>query len=174
MKLYAEQKWHVTYVFALLCFATTTVDAQRAMAPGPEVKQLQYFVGQWSSSGKMSLGTTSGDFSATDRQDWLDGGFFIENSSAFETPFGKGTLIELLGYDARRKVYIHESFSSTGQHTSSTGAFDGDTWVWTSLDGQSRHVIKILSPTSFSFKTELSSDGKSWTTLVDGKSTKRQ
>jgi hypothetical protein len=35
----------------------------------------------------------------------MKGAFFVENRSEFTTPFGPGTLLEIMGYDANRKVY---------------------------------------------------------------------
>jgi len=33
--------------------------------------------------------------------------------------------------------------------------------------------MKVLSPTAYSFKYEVSQDGANWTTVMDGKSTKK-
>lgn len=35
-----------------------------------------------------------------------------------------------------------------------------------------RFTMKVLSPTSYSFKYEMSQDGTTWNTVMDGKSTK--
>jgi len=34
-------------------------------------------------------------------------------------------------------------------------------------------TIKVLSPTSYSMKFEISMDGTTWTTFMDGKATKK-
>ena len=36
-----------------------------------------------------------------------------------------------------------------------------------------RYTMKVLSPTSYTFKYEMSKDGTNWTTVMDGKSTKK-
>ena len=33
--------------------------------------------------------------------------------------------------------------------------------------------MKVVSPTSYTFKYEMSQDGTSWTTVMDGKATKK-
>jgi hypothetical protein len=60
-----------------------------------------------------------------------------------------------------------------------TGTVDGDTWTWTSdenFGGQpvkGRYSTKVLSPTTYTYKFEVSPDGSQWTTVMDGKATKK-
>jgi hypothetical protein len=35
-----------------------------------------------------------------------------------------------------------------------------------------RYIMKILSPTAYSFKYDISKDGTNWTTIMEGKNTK--
>jgi uncharacterized protein DUF1579 len=166
---------HLSLVVGCLACLVSVVAAQnqrQAPQPSAELRKLEYFVGSTTSDGTMTLGPTKGTFAAKDHAQWMNGGFFVENRSEFTTPFGPGTLLEILGYDAARKVYTHDSYSSAGTHISSTGTVDGDTWTWTGTDGRSRHTIKVLSPSTFSFKTEISQDGKAWVTLSEGTGTK--
>ena len=61
---------------------------------------------------------------------------------------------------------------------SATGKREGKTWHWTSEmkmgseTMKTRVTITETSPTSHSFKMEMSSDGSNWTTAMDGVSTK--
>jgi hypothetical protein len=161
------------FVLATVAAFVASAAAQgRAPQPGPELKQLERFVGDSYSEGTMTAGQTSGKFTARDHAAWMGGGFFVENRSEFTTPFGPGTLTEILGYDVNKKVYTHDSYSSAGFHISSTGTFDGTTWVWIGIDGHSRHTIRTLSPSTSSFKTELSQDGHTWVTLSEGTTTR--
>ena len=159
-------------VLSLCVLTSPIVSAQARPAPTPEVQKLAFFVGNFSSEGTMTVGSTSGRFAAKDRATWANGGYFVENRSEYTTPFGPGSLLEVLGYDPTRKVYTHDSFDSSGRRISSTGTLDGSVWTWTSDDGRSRHIITVVSPTSFRFKTEFTLDGKTWATLVEGTSTK--
>ena len=36
-----------------------------------------------------------------------------------------------------------------------------------------RYTMKVLSPTSYTMKYELSQDGSNWTTAMEGKATKK-
>jgi hypothetical protein len=38
--------------------------------PGPELKKLEYFVGESTSIGTMTLGSTTGTFAAKDHAEW--------------------------------------------------------------------------------------------------------
>lgn len=145
---------------------------QRVLQPGAEVKRLDIFVGNKTSEGTMTLGTVRGTFTAHDRATWIAGGFFVENHSEFTTPFGPGTLVEIMGYDSTRRVYTHDSFSSAGRHISSTGTVEGDTWRWVGTDGRSRHTVHVLTSTTSRFTTEISQDGTTWTVLSEGTTTK--
>ena len=59
------------------------------------------------------------------------------------------------------------------------GTVDGDTWTWTndmkmgSQTMKGRFTEKILSPTSYNFKYEMSADGTKWETVMEGKATKK-
>jgi hypothetical protein len=56
---------------------------------------------------------------------------------------------------------------------------DGDTWTWNSTEHMNgmamkgRFTMKVLSPTSYSMKFELSQDGTNWMTGMEGKATKK-
>ena len=62
--------------------------------------------------------------------------------------------------------------------TVSRGSVQGDTWVYTDeskMGGKlvkSRYTMKVLSPTSYTYKWEMQGDGGAWSTLMEGKSTK--
>jgi hypothetical protein len=59
-----------------------------------------------------------------------------------------------------------------------TGTFDGKVWTWTSdspmggkpMKGQ--FILTETSPTSYTFKLEVSQDGKNWAPVMDGTGTK--
>lgn len=84
-----------------------------------------------------------------------------------------------MGYDPDKKVFTYNEYNSMGQINHSEGTVSGDTWSWTSdenMGGQTlkgRYTMKVLSPTSYTFKYEMSQDGTTWTTAMDGKSTKK-
>lgn len=83
-----------------------------------------------------------------------------------------------MGYDPEAKVYTYNEFNSAGEAERSTGNVEGDTWTWTNeakMGGavmKGRFTVKVLSPTSYTFKFETSPDGTAWTTMMEGKGTK--
>ena len=170
-----------TLLFGILLLATAAFAQTEMPKPGPEVKKLAYFTGHWSSDGDVKPGPMGpgGKFHSDDHYEWLDGGFFVVIHGKFTGGgMGSGSSTAYMGYDSNDKVYTYDEFSSMGEATHSKGTVDGDTWVWNNdmkmgpqtLKG--RFTMKILSPTSYSYKYETSPDGNSWTTVMDGKETK--
>jgi hypothetical protein len=125
-------------------------------------------------------GTPSTKWTQTSDGEWMDGKYFIIRHSDMDLgPMGKGKEMEVYGYDSDNKVYTSAAFDSWGEAVKSTGTVDGDTWTWSSeekMGGQTmkgRFTMKVLSPTSYTMKYEMSPDGTTWTTAVEGKATKK-
>src|SRR5258708_37367750 len=93
---------------------------------------------------------------------------------------GDGKETAIMGYDTTQNVYTRDGFNSQGQHQSSKGTVSGDTWPWTSeanyggTEVKQRFTTKILSPTTYRLKFEVSVDGTDWTTFTDGTAPKKQ
>lgn len=171
------------FIVALALFSFAAW-AQNAPKPGPEVKKLDYFVGTWTTEGTVAPGPwgTGGKFTSIETGEWMEGNFFVVSHSDFKMPpelGGDGKETAIMGYDTQQNVYIYEGFNSQGQHESSKGTVSGDTWTWTSeanYDGQDvkqKMTMKVLSPSSYSMKFEVSMDGTTWSTFMEGKSTKK-
>jgi len=167
-----------------LVFAAVSAVAQMGGPPGPEVKKLDYFIGTWTSEGTIAQGPwgAGGKVTATDTGEWMPGNFFLVTHSDFKMPpevGGDGKRMGVMGYDTGANTYTSDQFNSQGMRQSSTGTLSGDTWTWTSsanYGGQQieqKMTIKTLSPTSYTFKFEVSLDGKNWMTFMDGKATKK-
>jgi uncharacterized protein DUF1579 len=169
-------------IWALLIAAllfTAMASAQMQMPkPGPELKKLDYFAGNWTCDADMKSSPMGpgGKMTMTDDSKWMDGGFFVVIRSQFKSAsMGNGNGIAFLGYDADEKKYTYNEFNSQGEAVVSKGTVDGDAWTWIGdmkPAGKGRFSEKILSPTSYSFKFEMSSDGTNWTPVLDGKCTK--
>src|SRR5215469_2310164 len=145
----------------------TTLLAQQGLpAPAPELKKLEMFTGEWSSEGTMILGppgTPPTKWTATSHGEWMEGNFFlVEHTDMDLSPVAKGKELAVMGFDADKKVYTYKSFSSMGQAEDSTGTVDGSTWTWLSdehyggMNMKGRYTMKILSPTSYTLKFEMS------------------
>ena len=91
---------------------------------------------------------------------------------------GSGSGISFIGYNPDQKAYTYDEFNSMGEAEHSTGTLDGDTWTWLGEQKmgpqtmKGRFTMKIASPTSYTFKYEMSPDGATWTTVMDGTATK--
>lgn len=171
------------FVSALLLFAVSSW-AQMGAKPGPEVKKLDYFVGTWSTEGTVSQGPwgAGGKFSSTDTTEWMPGSFFVTGHADFKMPpevGGDGKETSIMGYDTDQNLYTYDAFNSQGHHEVSKGTVSGDTWTWTSTanyggqDIKQKMTIKILTPTTYNMKFEISMDGTNWMTFMEGKATKK-
>jgi Protein of unknown function (DUF1579) len=149
--------------------------------PAPELKKLDYFAGTWIAEGKIKSGPfgEGGNFTGTNHVQWMDGAFFMVTYSEFDGAIGKGSETSYMGYDSSDKMYTYDSFNSLGEADHAKGTLDGDTWTWqseTRIGPQSikgRLTIKMLSATAYNFKFEISPDGGTWNTVLEGKDMKK-
>ena len=153
--------------------------------PAPELKKLDYFAGTWNTEATIPPGPwgSGGKFTTTSTGQWQEGSFFLLRNDKFTLPSelgGSGSGTSVTGYDSDKKVYTDERFDSRGQHTKSTGTVSGDTWTWNSENNyggmtiSGRMTFKIVSPTSYTPKYEISIDGgANWMSFWDGKATKQ-
>jgi hypothetical protein len=134
---------------ALMFGTLVLAQPQGPPKPGPEVKPLGYFVGKWKSEGDMKEG-----------------------------PMGTMTSMGLIAYRESDKAYTYYGVDSMGMADLATGHKKGNTWSFTStttMGGktfQSRYTMVETSPTSYTFKWEMSPDKKTWSVVMEGKATK--
>ena len=148
--------------------------------PGPEVKRLGYFVGTWKSEGEMKPSPfgPGGKFTTTDRNEWFPGNFFVVMHSEGKTPMGPMQEMSVMGYNAEDKIYTYDGYDNMGEHDVSKGTVSGDTWVYngeSKMGGKvikGRFTIKEGGPASYTYKFEMSMDGSTWNTMMEGKATK--
>ena len=152
--------------------------------PGPEVKKLDYFLGTWTVEATIGQGPwgSGGKFTSTDTTEWMPGSFFLERHADFKMPpelGGDGKATSFMGYDTNENVYTRDEFNSQGRREVSKGTVNGDTWTWTSTQiygGQEikqKMTLKVLTPSSYTMKFEVSMDGTNWMTFMEGKATKK-
>ena len=167
-----------------LCWAAASLCAQMGpTTPAPELKKLDFLAGDWTAEGAVNPGPgmpDGGKFTSSDHTEWMEGNFFLVSHGGFDFGGGfKGKELAIYGYDADRKVYTYKAFNSMGEAEESTGTVDGDTWTWTSTEHfgptpvKGRFTMKVLSPTSYTMKLEVSPDGTKWVTAMEGKATKK-
>lgn len=172
---------------AAFCFAAflaaiaVAQDASQPPAPGPEQKRLQYFVGTWTSEYNLKPGPMGpgGKMINTDRSQLMPGGFFVITHTDGKGAMGELTELAVMGYDAKTRTYTYDAYNNFGEAAHFAGTVQGDTWTWMSeskVGGKPtkmRFTVKEVSPTMYTIKFEMSSDG-SWTTVMEGKATKNE
>jgi hypothetical protein len=170
-------------VVAVLSMHAGVVIAQKpeVLKPGPEHQRLAAFVGNWTFEGDMKPGPMGpgGKMTGADRIDWVPGNFFIQRLYQGKSPMGEMQGLEILGYDAAKKVYTFNSFDSMGMRGSGTLTVKGNTWTSTGTATMGTAVIHDrctmdfgAGATTLTVKCDMSTDGKSWTPTFEGKATK--
>lgn len=155
--------------------------AQDAPKPGPEQKTLGYFAGKWTSEGELKPGPfgPGGKLSSVDNCEWFAGGFQLVCRGQGSGVMGTMTTLGVIAYNPTEKTYTFYGIDSTGMTDYSKGKKSGNTWTFTSkseMNGkafQSRYSMVEGSPTAYTYKWEMSEDGTKWTTVMEGKSTKK-
>jgi hypothetical protein len=90
----------------------------------------------------------------------------------------KTARVGVFGYDAVRKAYTYNDFSSLGEVSHLTVAVDGGTWTFTDSgerDGKpvkARYSIIEDGPDAYTYRWEVSSQGATWATILEGKATR--
>lgn len=153
---------------------------QELPKPGPEHERLGFFAGHWKFEGEMKEGPMGpgGKVTMSDRCEWFDGGFGLVCHSEGESPMGHAKGLGIMTYSPAKRAYTYYGIDSMGYSDYATGQVEGDTWTYSSageMEGkkiQTRVTIREISPTSYKFKYEMSVDGGSWVTSVEGIETK--
>ena len=167
-------------MFAVLVAGIVMAQAPPMPKPQPEHQKLHYFVGEWKSEGEMKASPfgPAGKFTSTDHNHML-GDFFLVMNSEGSGPMGAFKEVAVMGYDAKAKKYTYAGYNSMGEHDTSSGTISGDTWTWLSPEqemggkkAKGRFILKEVSPTSYTYTFDSSTDGGPWTKVMDGKATK--
>ena len=151
--------------------------------PGPEHKELGYFVGDWTTKGeaKATPFSPARKWSGAYSYEWLPGEFFVLRR--LESNFSNGVTVKsvaITGYDLESKMYTSYGVNSLGGSSGglNKSALAKDTWTAMSertAEGKTfkvRTTIKTHSPDAFDYKQEYSEDGKAWTAFAHAKDTK--
>lgn len=162
---------------AVFAFAQNPPEAPKV---GPEQKNLGYFAGNWKLTGDVKAGPMGpgGKFTATEHNEWLTGGFYLISHSQGTSSMGQEVTLAIFGYDSEKKVYTYDAYNNSGEAEHATGAFDGKVWTWSSSfplgdkTMKTHFIVTEGSPTSYTFKFEMSEDGNNWATVMEGASSK--
>jgi hypothetical protein len=176
-------KSRILIAAAALLAARLAAAAPESSAPQPsaEVQKLSYFVGEWTSEADIHPGPmgAGGKATGSSKCRWLDGNFFVSCQDESSTPMGKMSGLGVMGYDAAKKVYTWSGFNNMGQAEVATGTVSGKTWTFAGsndINGKTmktRYTIVETSPAEYTFRFDASTDGATWTPVIDGKVTKK-
>jgi hypothetical protein len=166
-----------------LLISAVAVQAQEkkmeAPKPGPEVKKLGYFVGNWKSEGEIKQNPfmPAGKFSSNDNCEWFPGGFHVVCHSSGKGPSGPVHGLGIMAYNAEEKAYTYNGIDNSGFSEAAKGHVEGNNWTYTSEDkmgGKTYHgrYSMVTSLDSYTFKYETSEDGNNWMVIMEGKTTK--
>jgi hypothetical protein len=166
---------------AVVLATTAAVPQTQPAKPAPELKKLDLFVGSWTLDGTMKPGPMGpgGTMTESEKCEWMEGGYYVVCHSDYKSSMGNGVGLSVLGYSTDDKAYTYREFNSFGEFDDSRGSVDGDTWTWTSdekmggMTMKGRFTMKITSPTSYTFGYDMSEDGTKWTSVMDGKASKK-
>jgi len=166
---------------ATLMLAAVAMAQMEPPKPGPELKKLDVFVGSWMLDGNMKPGAMGpgGTMTESEKCEWMQGDFYLVCHSDYKSSMGNGVGLSVMGYSADDKAYTYREFNSFGEFDDSRGTVDGDTWTWTNdekMGGttmKGRFTMKMTSATSYSFTFDMSQDGTKWSTVMDGKASKK-
>jgi Protein of unknown function (DUF1579) len=175
---------HKLAIVTLACLLLTGASYAQMphQTPAPELKKLDYFVGDWKVDADMKPSSfgPGGKVSGDDHVQWMQGNFFVIIHSKFSMPGGEGVEYAVLGYDSNKQQYTYESFSSDGEHEVATGTPDsgGKVWTWYSATASPspmkwRYTETVVSPSSYKIKFEMSQDGNNWSSVMEGTATKQ-
>jgi hypothetical protein len=167
-----------------LLVSVAAVQAQEkkmeAPKPGPEVKKLGYFVGNWTTEGEIKQNPfmPSGKMTSTSKCEWFPGGFHVVCHDDGKAPMGAMHGLGIMAYNPEEKAYTYAGIDNSGMSVAAKGQVEGNNWTYTSEDKMGgktyhgRYSMVTASPDSYTFKYESSEDGSNWMTIMEGKATK--
>jgi hypothetical protein len=173
------RKWLATCTVAALWTCAVAAQAPTAMKPGPEQENLAHFAGSWKIEATVEPSPMGpgGKITGTEKCAMFEGWHLVCDTTG-NGPMGPMKGHAVMSYDRSAKQYRYFSVSTMPDAEIATGTYSGDTWTWTGttdMGGQtihSRFTLVEKSPTVHSVKWEMSMDGKSWTQMMSGSSTK--
>lgn len=121
-----------------------------------------------------------GKITNTETCEWFAGGFNLVCRSDGTNPRGSVKGGAVWGYDPAQQKYTYYGHNSFGEAFYVLGQVAGKVWNWTfemPMEGgakaQGRVILTEQSPTAFSFRFELTTDGTTWMLMEEGRATKR-
>jgi hypothetical protein len=164
--------------------AVVSVVGLRAQTPKPyaELKKLEPFIGDWVAQGE-SKATPLGPAGKTTSKSngkWILDGFALQWEYSYTTPDGKAiTGREIDCYDPMTKTFQARWFDTGGAYTDGVYIPNGNVIVFqgTTTEATRKYGFKqtyTFTPdlSSYTYKEEISMDGKTWILSNEAKGTR--
>ena len=157
-------------MLAAVILSTATTHAQEAK-PLPQHIALAFFAGEWTFTGTYAgVKYGPGEAGAIGESCESLGGFFIVCRYHVRSPTLAYAGVGVLGYSQRDSVYTFESYESTGTVGSPLrGTQREGVWRLAPADGKTRVTWTQASKTSYRIQIETTADGKTWSTVMEGR-----
>lgn len=159
-------------MFALVVFGTTSLFGQASS----ESQKLDYFAGTWKLEIHLNAASLSGKtFHETEHNEWMPGRALL--LSRQDADDGANAGVTVLAYDPQNKTFRYHQIKSNGDLQDLRGTFENGTWTWMSAGvsnqtSKTRLIIQEVNDTSYTLKLESATEGRDWSTVMEGKASK--
>ena len=172
----------IALLFLLMaCFAMALEAQTPTPKPDPALKKMLPFLGHWTYEGESQPGPLGPGGKVTGEQNvrMILGGYFVETRTTEKNPRGETRSLEIDRYDPGDKNFPFSVYDSEGGTFSGVFTVSENTSPWSGkyVVAGKQYLIRgtdTLAADSMSFtrKSEMSADGKTWAPLSESKFTK--
>jgi len=170
----------IALLFSVLVVCLVNTLQAQAPKPDPALQKLHFLLGHGTYGGEAKatpLGS-AGKFSGEQTAQAILGGFFLEARWTEKNAGGANRGLVVIGYDPASKNYTITAFANDGSVESDTSTLQGNTFTMTgklSFEGK-QYLTRVTETwtadwTSCIRKTELSTDGNTWSPWYESKFT---
>jgi len=167
----------IVFLFLLVFCCATAMQAQ-AQAPKPDLalKKLSVWVGHWTFEGEQKPGPLGPGSKVTGEGNChtILGGFFLQCQVLGKVAESEMRVLEIYGYDPVNKDFPAEWYFGDGSRASWMLTIAGNTSTWAgkwTMAGKQYQVKQrvVLAPdlASQTLKSEVSTDGETWTPFFE-------
>jgi hypothetical protein len=143
-------------------------------------RRLDAFVGSWTTVGTAQASPLgpAGRLSTIETFEWLPGGFFLVHRWEGQQGNTDVNGLEVLGFDARNKVFTSRFFDHAGLTGTLRAHPQGNAWTWAGDADIGGKLVKqrcttiLVNPDTFTTRCEYSADGFKWLAWLESRSTR--
>jgi len=159
-----------------ICIGMAAVAQEMEMAPPKEMKAVEFFLGNWTGTNKMTFGEQTMESPGSVKCDLFLGGRFVRSMHVYDMAGMKFEGCHLLSYDTEKKKYVAWWFDQvSSQPMEMEGNFEGDGKLVmiskpTPMPGIGTAVFRStwvkVSAQEVRFTLE-QKDGEKWTPMIE-------